>query len=162
MQYQLYFDSAQKSLEWPQVIPAVVLVLLAAVSIVAWVRGISLVPDEPPATGPSYYWFFPVLAGLWIVALDLNGYAAYRNDDSAVVEGVVRDYQTSHTTSYGNEQFRVNDVFFSYSDRSISHTFNQTNYRKVPIREGLPVRVTYSGTPQNAQILRLEIGKPAG
>jgi hypothetical protein len=51
------------------------------------------------------------------------------------------------------ESFCVSGVCFRYSDYVVTAGFNQTSSHGGPIRDGLPVRVTYIGNT----IVKLEV-----
>jgi len=53
------------------------------------------------------------------------------------------------------ERFCVSGVCFAYSDFVITSGFNNTSSHGGPIREGLPVRVTYVGD----MIVKLEVAR---
>ena len=74
-----------------------------------------------------------------------------------VVEGEVQDFQPMPRTGKGTEQFTVGGVRFAYSDYIVGPGFNRTSRNGGPIREGLHVRIHYSG--DSAAILKLEIEK---
>lgn len=58
---------------------------------------------------------------------------------------------------HDTERFRVGSVSFAYSDYIVESGFNRTSSHGGPIREGLAVRIHYSGQPSHATILRLEV-----
>lgn len=96
-----------------------------------------------------------LIASLWIFSFSYAFFGrrryvqAYRSGNYAVVEGPVEDlYQDSKM-----ECFSVRHVRFCYGDAVIQPGFNQTASHGGPIREGLPVRVTY----YDGQILRMDI-----
>jgi hypothetical protein len=59
-------------------------------------------------------------------------------------------------SGHPNETLSVNGVEFSYSDYVIVPCFNNTTSHGGPIRDGLRVRIAYSGNC----ILKLEIAAP--
>jgi hypothetical protein len=73
----------------------------------------------------------------------------------SVVEGPVTDFVPMPYEGHALESFTVNGRRFSYSDYSMTAAFRNTASHGGPIREGLNVRVTYSGN----LILRLEVGQ---
>jgi len=82
--------------------------------------------------------------------------AAVASGRVQVVEGQVTDF--TPLSDFGNkrESFRVSDHWFAYSDYGVTGGFNNTSTHGGPIREGLPVRVTYVGNT----IVRLEVADP--
>lgn len=107
-------------------------------------------------------WFFFAFALLWTVVGFAETYREYRVASSdlssghySVVEGPVTDFVPKPYATHSKESFTVGGRRFSYSDAIVTSGFNSTVYRDGPIREGLYVRVTYSGN----LILRLEISQ---
>lgn len=78
-----------------------------------------------------------------------------KNEKYSVVEGPVTNFVPMPYSGHANENFTVNGQHFSYSDYIVTSGFNNTTSHGGPIREGLYVRVTYSGNT----ILRLEIAQ---
>jgi len=72
-----------------------------------------------------------------------------------VVEGTVSRFVPMPVTGHAMERFCVHDTCFEYSDFVITSGFNNTSSHGGPIREGLPVRVTFVGN----KIVKLEITK---
>jgi len=73
----------------------------------------------------------------------------------SVVEGVVNQFQPMPYTGHAMEHFCVNANCFAYSDYVITAGFNHTSSHGGPIREGLPVRVTFVGST----IVKLEVAR---
>ncbi len=88
-------------------------------------------------------------------------YAALRkaqaNGTVEVVEGVVTHFTPMPVTGHGMERFCVQETCFAYADYVVTAGFNNTSSHGGPIREGLPVRVTYVG----AAIIKLEVAAEA-
>jgi hypothetical protein len=77
---------------------------------------------------------------------DYRAASSARQDNSArVVEGVVTDFKPMPAAGHAMESFCVSGVCFRYSDYVVTAGFNQTSSHGGPIRDGLPVRVTYIG-----------------
>ena len=93
--------------------------------------------------------YIPQLAQ-WLYRRAVN---AVRNHRAQVIEGVVTDFKPMPYTGHAMESFAVNGVRFEYSDFVITAGFNNTSSHGGPIREGLPVKIWYSG----GEILRLDI-----
>jgi len=73
--------------------------------------------------------------------------------DYSIAEGTVANFHPMPYSEHQNETFAVNGVEFSYSDYVVVPCFNNTASHGGPIREGLRVRIAYSGDC----ILKLEI-----
>jgi hypothetical protein len=78
---------------------------------------------------------------------------AFVRGQYSVVEGAISDFHTMPYSGHQMETFVVKDVQFSYSDYVIVPCFNNSASHGGPIRQGLRVRVAYSGDC----ILRLEV-----
>lgn len=78
---------------------------------------------------------------------------SYMHGQYSVVEGIVTDFHPMPYSGHQMETFSVNGVQFSYSDYVIVPCFNNTASHGGPIRQGLHVRIAYSGDC----ILRLEV-----
>ena len=72
-----------------------------------------------------------------------------------VMEGPVTDFVPMPCEGHAQESFTVNGHRFSYSDYSMTAGFRNTASHGGPIREGLYVRISYSGN----LILRLEVAQ---
>ena len=77
----------------------------------------------------------------------------YVKGDYSIAEGTVVNFHPMPYSGHQNETFSVNGVEFSYSDYVIVPCFNNTASHGGPIRDGLRVRIGYSGNC----ILKLEI-----
>jgi len=121
---------------------------------------------------PQYPWmmkWFPRLfvgfAVFWTLISFTSTFADYRGAVSAmqnnlahVVEGAVTEFKRMAYTGHSMESFIVQGVRFEYSDFVITAGFNNTTSHGGPIREGLPVKIWYSG----GEILRLDIKREPG
>jgi hypothetical protein len=101
-----------------------------------------------------------VFASLWSVGAFTGMYseyahlhAAYREGNFSVVEGLVTDFQPMPFEGHRDECFTVENKRFCYSDYGPSAGFNNSTSHGGPIRENLPVRVSYVGDT----IVRLEV-----
>jgi len=90
---------------------------------------------------------------LAIVPMERSARRALESGDFKVVEGEVRSFRPMTRESKEDESFEVGGVPFHYGDGRISAGFDDTARRGGPIREGLPVRITY----RDNTILRLEV-----
>ena len=79
--------------------------------------------------------------------------SAYLSGNYSVVQGLVTDFQPMPYQGHGEECFTVDSETFCYSDYVVTLGFNNTASHGGPIREGLPVRVSFIGNT----ILRLEV-----
>jgi hypothetical protein len=71
-----------------------------------------------------------------------------------VVEGTVVQFSPAPYSGHVDEKFCVRERCFRYSDYALTGGFNRTSSHGGPIREGLPVRISYVGDV----IVRVEIG----
>jgi hypothetical protein len=107
-----------------------------------------------------FSWFFFIFALLWTAISFIVTFLEYlkvTSDLSAgrysVVEGTVTDFVPMPYGGHSLERFTVNGNSFSYSDYVVTSGFHNTASHGGPIREGLRVRITYSGN----LILRLDV-----
>ena len=82
-----------------------------------------------------------------------SDYTALSTGHASYVEGPVENFVPMPVTGHAQERFDVKGVPFSYSDYVITPGFSNTTSHGGPIREGLHVRIGYSGN----DILKLEI-----
>jgi hypothetical protein len=75
-----------------------------------------------------------------------------------VVEGVVENFHPMPATGHDEEHFTVQGVYFAYSDFGVTSGFNNTSSHGGPIREGLYVRIHYTGSATAGKIVKLEVG----
>jgi len=83
----------------------------------------------------------------------LHAQYAYRSGHYSVVEGNITEFDPMPYRGHRMECFTVTSQRFCYSDNVMTPGFNQTASHGGPIRDGLPVRISYS----EDTILRLEI-----
>jgi len=69
----------------------------------------------------------------------------YVKGDYSIAEGTVANFRPMPYSGHQNETFSVNGVEFSYSDYVVVPCFNNTASHSGPIRDGLRVRIAYSG-----------------
>jgi 4-amino-4-deoxy-L-arabinose transferase-like glycosyltransferase len=79
--------------------------------------------------------------------------SAYRTHTYSVVEGPVSNFHPMPIEGHQDECFSVQSARFCYSDYVVTAGFNNSASHGGPIREGLPVRVSYI----DDIILRLEV-----
>jgi len=82
---------------------------------------------------------------------------AYERGNYVVVQGLVHDFQPMPYEGHANECFAVSDQRFCYSDYAVYPGFNNATSHGGPIREGLPVRISYIGN----DILKIEVALDA-
>lgn len=109
-------------------------------------------------------YFMVVFACIWSVFAFSKTYGEYaglrsdyRKGRFLVVEGNVTNFHPMPYEGHQEECFSVQTETFCYSDYVITGGFNNTASHGGPLREGLPVRVSYIG---NA-IVRLEVRSDA-
>jgi len=105
-------------------------------------------------------YFMLSFASLWVLGAFGSMYSQYRrcvekyrHGEYSVVEGDVEDFDPMPYEGHQDECFTVQGKRFCYSDYSIQAGFNQSASHGGPIRQGLPVRIAFSGD----KILRVEI-----
>lgn len=165
MDYSVVYDVAQ---ETPDIgFPAFGLIFVALGALLWRYR------DQMPASGygpfRSRKAFVSVFLGfgiLWTSIASLGVLGSYfgarrsLSDGTArVVEGVVQDFHAMPYSGHDTERFTVGGVRFAYSDYSVGAGFNNTSSHGGPIREGLLVRIHYTGSQGRTTILQLEIKK---
>ena len=77
----------------------------------------------------------------------------YVKGDYSITEGTVANFHPMPYSGHQNETFSVNGVEFAYSHYAVVPCFNNTTSHGGPIRDGLRVRIAYSGNC----ILKLEV-----
>jgi len=107
--------------------------------------------------------FFVIFGAYFLHSV--SGVAAWRRDrydglknlylagQYSVAEGTVTNFHPMPASGHDYETFSVNGVPFSFSDFDGSPCFNNTASHGGPMREGLRVRLAYSGNC----ILKLEV-----
>jgi hypothetical protein len=115
-----------------------------------------------PTASKVFAFFFLSFAVFWTAAAFLSTSREYSRLSTAntsghvrVAEGLVTNFKPMPVTGHAMERFCVSGACFEYSDYVVTPGFNRTSSHGGPIREGLPVRVTYVGN----SILKLEVGK---
>jgi hypothetical protein len=112
-------------------------------------------------------WFpaaFVGFAVIWTIMAFLGTFVGYwhgreklLSGKAQYVEGTVQDFVPMPYQGHAEESFTVNGVGFRYSDYVVGAGFNLTASHGGPIREGLHVRIWYSGN----DILKLQVPKGA-
>jgi hypothetical protein len=162
MDYRVVFDVAESGYQgWK--VPAQVLwaVGVGAVLVVFRAR----IAGRLPRFATAYNVVAFAVAGLAVLWLLISLFSTYieytgllsaeQTGQAFVAEGPVTDFKTIPTRGYTRERFCVQKACFEYSDDVTTSAFHTTRLRGGPVREGLPVRVTYTGD----SIIRLEVAK---
>lgn len=77
----------------------------------------------------------------------------------ATIEGAVKNYKAFSTTGTAGEQFEVNGTPFGYVDSFQYRCFHKSAANGGPIREGLPVRISYAAQRYGNCIVKLEVAE---
>jgi DNA-directed RNA polymerase subunit RPC12/RpoP len=122
-----------------------------------------LMADKPPMR-PWVPIFGFVFAIFWTAIASFAIYNGQKNSreyllsgHASYVEGEVQDFVPMPYAGHADESFTVKGVHFSYSDYGITPGFNNSASHGGPIRQGLYVRIWYSGN----DILKLQLPKNA-
>ena len=153
-QYNVVFDFTRSGSEWW--FPAAGSVFFLIGGFLIWLgRG-----NRGPLNRSFVGYTFVGFACLWsVLALSKmipdyqRARSAYLSGNYSVVQGLVTDFQPMPYQGHGEECFTVESETFCYSDYEVTLGFNNTASHGGPIREGLPVRVSFIGNT----ILRLEV-----
>ena len=101
----------------------------------------------------SFALLMVALSYVAIVPVERSARRALESGDFKIVEGEVRNFRPMVRGSKEDESFEVGGAPFRYGDGKVSAGFEKTAWQGGPIREGLPVRITY----RDKTILRLEV-----
>jgi hypothetical protein len=162
MHYQVVFDIASAGYKsWPFSTFGIVFILIGAV-LVAARKHLPSPWSTRPAARNLFTFGFLAFAVLWTLATFVGTYRQYsiasdaeRTGRALVAEGRVAEFKPMPFTGHSMESFCVAATCFRYSDYVITAGFNNTSSHGGPIREGLPVRLTYVGNT----ILKLEVAE---
>jgi hypothetical protein len=162
MHYVTVFDaSAHPYRSLTFVLPGIAFMLVGAVMLFRpeWLEKVF---RRPLRHRRIFRWFFFLFAVFWTVVSGasifsdaLRASQTLKSGKCEIVEGRVEHFHPMPFEGHDNERFDVQGIEFSYSDYSVSAGFNNAASHGGPIREGLPVRICYSG----GEILRLEIAQ---
>jgi hypothetical protein len=166
MQYRVVFDitsAGYRSWSFPAFGLFFVTIGALLVAVVLWRKSLPLSgwASRPRASkifafvffGGALVWTSEAFFNTYHENLRLNN--AIVNGTTKVAEGVVTDFKPMPVTGHAMERFCVSGACFEYSDYVVTSGFNNTSSHGGPIREGLPVRVTYVG----GSILKLEVAE---
>jgi hypothetical protein len=160
MTYKVVFDIVESGYKsWS--FPAFGLIFIAiGLFLVIFRKLISGWWGNHPRARDTFSSFFLWFAVIWTLISFFGTYSEYSNLRSAyksgnfdVVEGRVTYFMPMPYSGHAMEKFCVNDHCFEYSDFVVSGSFNNTMSHGGPIREGLPVRVTFVRN----KIIKLEV-----
>jgi hypothetical protein len=152
--YRTVFDIGKKGFNWW--FPLAGVPFLLAGTVLIWLGKRNRWPLSRRLLG----YFMVAFSLFWSLAAFTSTYSeyhelrtAYRNGEFSVVEGTVTNFQPMPYEGHKDECFTVASHSFCYSDFMISAGFNNSASHGGPIRDGLPVRVSYVG----GNIVRLEV-----
>jgi len=155
MSYVTVFEITQKPFQWWFSAFGLIFIVVGTVFLLIARKW----PSQKRAKGTGL--FMVIFASCWTLGTFAwtfsqyrNCMKAYRNGSYSVLEGYVQDFQPMPYEGHQEECFRVKSQTFCYSDYGIQAGFNHSTSHGGPIRQGLPVRVSY----YDGQILRLEVG----
>ena len=153
-QYRVAFDLFQKGYQWW--FPACGLIFVAIGGVLVWLgRAMNWQPSRRFAgyfmIGFAFLWSELVFSTTFREYTALR--SAYRRSQFSVVEGRVTNFRPMPYQGHQDECFSVQSQTFCYSDYAVTAGFSNSASHGGPIREGLPVRVSYIGTT----IVRLEV-----
>jgi hypothetical protein len=162
LDYQVVFDIADAGYKsWTFPAPGLILVAVGA-GLVMFRKRLPGWWGKHPRASSAFSFFFLGFAVLWTIISFVGTYTEYASLSSAaasgrtkVVEGTVTSFKPMPASGHAMERFCVKDACFEYSDYVITAGFNNTASHGGPIKEGLPVRVTYVDNT----IVRLEVLK---
>ena len=162
MEYRTVFDIASagyKSWTFPMV--GLIFIFVGAL-VVAVRRHLPGWWGKHPTASNIFAFSFLGFTVAWTLVSFFGTYRDYSSASGAmernhalVAEGIVSDFKPMPVTGHAMESFCVSGKCFRYSDYAITAGFNNTSSHGGPIRQGLPVRVTYVGNT----ILKLEVPK---
>jgi hypothetical protein len=153
-QYRVIFDLYQKGFEWW--FPAYGLLFVLVGGVFVWLGRSKNWPRSRSFFGYFMIGFACLWSGVTFSSMFREYVAlrsAYRHSQFSVVEGRVTAFRPMPYQGHQLECFSVEAQTFCYSDYVVTAGFNNSASHGGPIREGLPVRVSYIGNT----IVRLEV-----
>lgn len=157
-QYRVVFDLSQKGFQWW--FPAFGLIFAIIGGVLIWWGQRKHWPLSRKFVGYFMLGFACLWSGL-VFTTTFNEYlrlhSAYRQGQFSTVEGDVTNFRPMPYEGHQDECFSVQSETFCYSDYGVTAGFNNSASHGGPIREGLPVRVSYIGNT----IVRLEVRSDA-
>lgn len=156
MRYDVVFDVATSRAVWlsPMMWAGPVLAVLALGLRALWLkRGRPGKAAAMPYRLVAFFLLFTLIVAAMQFVRQRNLIDAVRQGRATTVEGPVTNFRPMPYAGHGMERFCVAANCFEYSDFVLTAGFNNTRSHGGPIREGLPVRVTFVGDT----IVRLEV-----
>jgi len=153
-QYRVVFDLSQKGFQWW--FPAFGLIFAVIGGVLSWWGRRKRWPLSRRFVGYFMVGFACLWSGLAFTATFgeyLKVRSAYRQGQLSIVEGNVTNFRPMPYEGHQDECFSVQSETFCYSDYGVTAGFNNSASHGGPIREGLPIRVSYIGNT----IVRLEV-----
>jgi hypothetical protein len=157
-QYRVVFDLSQKGFQWW--FPAFGLIFVVVGGVIIWLGKRNDWSRSRRFVGYFMVGFACLWSGLTFSTTFgeyLHLRSAFRRSQFSVVEGRVTSFRPMPYEGHKDECFSVQSQTFCYSDYSVTAGFNNSASHGGPIREGLPVRVSYVGSA----IVRLEVRSDA-
>jgi hypothetical protein len=156
--YQVYFDFRQSSIDWLSFWPGVVLIIFTFL----WL--ITSAKSRKRIISAVLLLVFEILILLFFIFVSYDQFAYYtnkfNNNDYAVIEGTISDHVPVTRGNGGRESFEVNNVKFEFQGKGRPPIFNQTVAKGGKIRDGLQVKIFYTslyGYVPGWAILRIEV-----
>lgn len=153
-QYHVAFDLYQKGFEWW--FPAFGLIFVVIGAVIVWLGRTRNWQRSRTFVGYFMFGFACLWTGVTF-STTFSEYAAlrsaYRHSRFSVIEGHVTNFRPMPYQGHQLECFSVQSQTFCYSDYVVTAGFNNSAAHGGPIREGIPVRVSFVGTT----IVRLEV-----
>lgn len=153
-QYRVAFDLYQKGYEWW--FPAFGLIFVVIGAALVWLGRAMNWQRSRRSVGYFMIGFACLWSGLTF-STTFGQYtslrSAYRRSQFSTVEGRVTNFRPMPYQGHQDECFSVQSQTFCYSDYVVTAGFNNSASHGGPVREGLPVRVSYIGNT----IVRLEV-----
>lgn len=158
MEYEVAFEIAKTGIgELIFVLPGVLFIVVGA-GLIKFRK--KLAEKRPKWLVNFFSFFFFGFAVLWTLGTGLSIGTKqssliedYENGNYEVVEGLIENFDPMPSSGHKMESFTVKGIRFEYSDFVVTPGFNNATSRGGPIREGLPVRISYIGNT----ILKLEV-----
>jgi hypothetical protein len=154
VEYHTVFTVLEKSVPWQEfVILPMIVVMATVVALVAIIQRRARLFLILTAYAIFLLFAASAFSGPGVRNMYARARNSYVKGQYSVVEGPVTNFHPMPYSGHQDETFSVNGVQFSYSDFELVPCFNNTSSHGGPIREGLRVRIAYSGNC----ILRLVI-----
>jgi hypothetical protein len=157
--YQTVFELGFRSFPWTSIIRPLVFIGMGLLLIQLFKRRTFYVMVGAFVASMSLLFF--LLSLMIFVPNFVKLRAEYVSGKSVVVEGVIRDFHPAPAMGPAIESFDVNTAEFAYNALDDTPCFHDAPLHKVPIREGLIVRIHYhEDCIQRVEILREAGGSP--